>query len=96
MSYKIQYTPETAYRYPQNKAKKFKWGDIAVLFCILAALTWFRFYGIPEFLIPGDPVVTKAAASGFVAQIRSGEPLREAVTVFCKEILIGAGVESIT
>ena len=96
MSYKIQYTPETAYRYPQNKAKKFKWGDIAVLFCILAALTWFRVNGIPEFLIPGDPDVTKAAASGFVAQIRSGEPLREAATVFCKEILLGAGVESIT
>ena len=95
MSYKIQYTPETAYRYPQNKAKKFKWVDIAVLFCILVALTWFRVNGIPESLIPGDPDVTKAAASVFVAQIRSGEPLREAATVFCKEILIGAGVESI-
>ena len=95
MSYKIQYTPETAYRYPQNKEKKSKWGKIGVLFCVLAALTWFRVNGIPEFLIPGDPDVTKAAASDFVEQIRSGEPLGDAVTVFCKEILIGAGVESI-
>ena len=95
MSYKIQYTPETAYRYPQNKEEKFKWGKIGVLFCVLVTLMWFRINGIPEFLIPGDPVVTKAAASGFVAQIQSGEPLSDAVTAFCKEILIGAGVESI-
>ena len=95
MSYKIQYTPETAYRYPQNKEEKSKWGKFSVLFCVLVALAWLRVNGIPEFLIPGDPVVTKAAASSLVAQIQSGEPLREAVTVFCKEILLGAGVKNI-
>ena len=95
MSYKFQYTPETAYRYPQNKSKRFKWGELTVLICVLVTLVWFHVNGMPEFLIPGDPVVTKAAASGLVAQIRNGEPFMEAVTVFCKEILLGAGVESI-
>lgn len=40
-----------------------------------------------EFLIPGEPTVTQAAFSEMVTEIQAGEPLGDAVTAFCRQIV---------
>lgn len=91
MAYEIQYSPETVTRY-RNHAEKHKsrvGGWITVLLLAAAALS-VRYNGIPDFLIPGDPAVTKQAARTFLELLQEGEPVMDAVTVFCNEILDGA------
>lgn len=96
VSYIIQYTPEDIRRYPQRKKiGKIKWGKVLLLLCMILAGIWMRVKGIPDFLIPGDPDVTKSAAKTMVESIQYGDTFNDAVTVFCKEILDGAQIESI-
>lgn len=93
MSYKIQYSPETSGLYPQPVTRKpirLKYWVCTML--VVAAALWMRFYGVPDFLIPGDAEITKAAASVMIGEIKSGVALRDAVTTFCEIILDGAGV----
>lgn len=91
MAYKIQYSQETAYRYPQTSSKRTtNWGKWFGIALILAAVLWMRLNGIPDFLIPGDPAVTKAAAVTLVDELRNNIPIGEAVTTFCESILDGA------
>ena len=93
MSYKIQYSPETSSLYPQTAARKQllikRWIPAAIA---IVAAVWIHFYGVPDFLIPGDPVITKAAASAMVGEIKNGTALGDAITTFCKMILDGAEV----
>jgi len=92
MAYKIQYSPEDRKRYPGVKGKvNFRFGQLFLVLCLLAAVLWVRQYGVPDFLIPGDPEVTREAASLMMDSLQSGNSLNEAVTVFCKEVLHGAG-----
>ena len=92
MAYKIQYSPENQRRYPGVKGKiNLRIGQWLFALCILAAVLLVRRYGVPDFLIPGDPVVTREAASLMMDSLHSGTSLNEAVTVFCKEVLHGAG-----
>lgn len=93
MAYKIQYSPETAHRYPQQKEKeKIRAGKWICLGIIIAAVCWMRVNGIPDFLIPGNPEVTRNAAQTMVAQLHDGAPINDAVTAFCRSILHGAGL----
>ena len=93
MAYKIEYTPESAYRYPQaEKRRTIKPGKFVFLLFLIAAAAWIRFRGIPDILIPGDAVVTRAAASDFMEHVKTGMSVGEAVTVFCQQIIDGAGV----
>ena len=93
MAYKIQYSPDSSEQYPTcvGKTKK-RFGGWVVAFFLLGAVLWVRANGIPECLIPGDPTVTKQAAQTFLTLMQEGEPLRDAVTVFCKEVLSGVQV----
>lgn len=92
MAYKIQYSPETGKRYPQTRKRRHvDAGRWVCLLLIVAAALWLRLNGVPDFLIPGDPDITKAAAAMFVDEIQNGSSVNDAVTVFCKEILHGAG-----
>ena len=59
---------------------------------VVAAVLWMRLYGVPDFLIPGDPEVTKTAASVMVDEIKNGATVGNAITAFCKTILDGAEV----
>ena len=92
MAYYIAYSPEAAHRYPQKVRRrtqnKAAWIAIAMVF---AAMLWMRVNGIPDWLIPGDPAVTKEAASLFVEEIQDGEGMNGAVTTFCRTVLDGAG-----
>ena len=92
MAYKIRYAPESARRYPQvSKKRNVRWGNLVMILMAFAAVVWIRLNGIPDFLIPGDPEVTKEAAAMMIADLDEGVKLDEAVTTFCKEILHGAG-----
>lgn len=93
MSYRIQYAPESADRYPKTvkKAKIHLKSWIGAAALITTAL-WLYFHGIPDFLVPGDPEVTKAAASVLVDEIQAGTAVNEAITTFCKSVINGAEV----
>lgn len=92
MAYKIHYSEDAAKRYPQKtKRHPIKYGRWVLLMSIIAAALWLRLNGIPDFLIPGDPAVTRQAASAMMENLHSGTGFGDAVTVFCKEILHGAG-----
>ena len=93
MAYKIQYSPETAYRYPQQKEKRnLQTGRWLFLAMILAAAVWLRVKGVPDFLIPGDPEITRNAVQTMVTDNQGGAAINDAVTAFCRTILHGAGV----
>lgn len=92
MAYKIEYSPESACRYPQMRTRrKEKWGGWFCLAAILGTLLWIRSNGVPDILIPGDPEVTREAAAGFVHDISDGIAVKDAATAFCRAILDGAG-----
>ena len=92
MAYRILYTPENNRRYPPCRSKQnIRYSSILGFIFFLLSILWIRVYGIPDFLIPGDATVTKYAATQMIENFRSGESVKEAVTVFCKEILHGAG-----
>ena len=38
-------------------------------------------------LIPGEPTVTEALFADMLSEIRAGEPVEEAVTAFCRELM---------
>ena len=92
MAYKIHYSPESKARYPVKiETQHFSFLFWLTTVIVLASVIWIRFNGLPDFLIPGDPQVTKAAASMMIDKMQSGSTLNDALTVFCKEILHGAG-----
>ena len=93
MAYRIEYTPELARRYPQTKERKrWKPGKMLLLVLVIIGALWIRFHGVPDFLIPGDAEITRAAASEFVDHVQIGMPVGEAVTVFCRQIIDGAAI----
>lgn len=67
-----------------------KWGaaiaavGLAVTLMVPRGRLWVR-----DLLLPGDEDITAAALEGMVSDLRSGEPLGDAVETFCKEILSG-------
>lgn len=93
MSYKIQYSPETANLYPQiTSRKQFRVKRWMTVVITVAAVFWVYLYGFPDWLIPGDPEVTKAAASTMVGEMKNGTSFGDAVTTFCKMIIDGAEI----
>ncbi|MBR7123206.1 MAG: hypothetical protein IKC95_07120 [Oscillospiraceae bacterium] len=45
---------------------------------------------VQDFFLPGNPDVTRSAISGFVTDLKDGEPMKEAITTFCREIIDNA------
>lgn len=91
MAYKIQYSPEDNHRYPQAKVHmQMHWGRWAMLVLLIVVVLGIRIYGAPDFLIPGDPQVTKEAATMMIEELRKGESLYDAMTVFCRQVLDAA------
>ena len=91
MPYKIQYSPETTQRYPTiNVSRQVKWGRWIVAIMLIGGSIWIRFKGVPDFMIPGDPDITKSAVEMMVSNLRAGVNLADALTAFCQEILDGA------
>lgn len=90
MSYMIQYSPQDAKRYPQNKKNcHIKFGKWVLPTLIIAAVLWMRLNGVPDFLVPGEPEQTKAAAADMMKSLRQGVNFKDAVTAFCQDIIYG-------
>lgn len=95
MAYRIAYSPENNARYPQvKKTRKNYWGKWVVVTVLILAAAWISQRGIPDIFIPGDPDHTKAATNIMLELIKEGEPVEEALTAFCKEIIDGAQHET--
>ena len=99
MSYQIMYNPEDSHKYPTRIQKKHKFKLLPVIAGLICLLT----LGRPEmrskleqWLIPGDPQVTKAAFSLMLDELREGESFGNAVTTFCNEIITGSENKTIS
>ncbi len=86
MGYYISYQPEDADRYPPQKVRfpRKKYFLIMVVVLLLVSVFWWE--QITDFLTPGDPDVTRQAASTMVSNMRQGLSFGDAVTAFCREI----------
>ena len=85
MSYQIQYEPEKNRKFPvRNKKKNNPTAAVVVALILVVCM------GIglrTGWLIPGDPQVTTEAISHMVDMLRQGQPVQDAVTAFCTEVL---------
>lgn len=91
MGYQIVYNPEDNHKYPTHIRKKRKVKMIPlILFASILVLGSRQIRGkLEQWLIPGDPQVTKAAFSLMMEDLRDGESFGDAVTAFCNEIIAG-------
>ena len=94
MGYRIQYEPELNRFYPERTKNrlnnKFLLYACALITILLLAATPVSRHWIWEFLIPGDAKITTAAFSQLLNQLGEGTAISEAVSTFCKEILLYA------
>lgn len=72
----------------QGKSNVLKW-IFALIVCFFLLLAIFN-TEVRRLFLPGDPVVTERALSELVVDIREGQPVSDAVTAFCREILENA------
>lgn len=86
MGYKIRY----GLRIPAEK-KRGRWQYVAaIVLAVVIALLCVDIWNGRQWLLPGDPQVTAQALDTMVDSIREGEPLGEAITCFCREIIENA------
>lgn len=82
MGYTINYSPETAHKFPVKKSPK-----ISVPWVLTGAALFLLLAGGWKWLLPGNPDVTQAAITNLVEDVQSGAPVGDAVTAFCREII---------
>lgn len=94
MGYQIQYGSTVIKKHLRDKTDPHKSLLLiigAVCLCCILAFSVFQHRDlIWEWILPGDPQITKAALTTFWENIRCGIPVGDAIEVFCKEILSGA------
>lgn len=96
MGYRIEYG-DTPVRW---KTERLRWGRIALyggicflLFCVLTVTYWpAGAEMLADWIYPGDAEVTRQAFHQMALQLRAGESVKDAVMVFCREILDGAQI----
>ena len=91
LGYTIQYTPEGHTR-TEIRRKSPPLRSIAALFLLILAITVRILFpaateGISQHLLPVAPSRTETAFSSMVERLCLGEPIVDAVTAFCTEIL---------
>ena len=82
MGYRITYYQNRIHKRPIKKRGKLPWAGI-----ISGALALLLLCGGWRWLLPGNARVTEAALGQLVENVRAGEPMGEAITVFCREII---------
>lgn len=92
MGYRITYENGVAKK-ETVRLRRFRWkrwgaGAVAVALAVALMIPAGRLW-VRDLLLPGDEEVTAAALEGMVENIRSGEPVGEAVEAFCREIIAG-------
>lgn len=95
VSYRVIYGSAKAKK--QSRANRKLGAAIALAICTVCLAAVLKFTGfadkIADQLLPGDAEVTRSAFSGMVEQLRAGQTFADAVTVFCREVIDGAGLE---
>lgn len=95
MSYKISYDGVLK-KVTFNEKNPKKYIRIS-LFCIVgiifAVLIYTNKAKIENVIYPGNPQITKSAASTMISSINNGEDIKEAVMSFCQEIVDNANVK---
>lgn len=90
MGYRIVYGPtENGHREAARGSTRLRTmvAVILVLFSLTVRLTWQEGTDIlREYLLPGEQTLTQEAFSGLVVDLRKGEHLKDALTVFCETI----------
>ena len=90
MGYRICYIPEDSGRYPKVKKRRhIRWDKVCIWVLLLVAAFWMKVNGVPDFLIPGDPEITKQAVDIMLTEMKQGESIEDVVLVFCESILNG-------
>ena len=90
MGYRVEYDI-SGKRVFVNTDKEKRRKRLRQILCVLSVMV-VLVHGIVDrwiwdFLFPGYNESTKVAAENMIAQIREGEPVGDAVTTFCKEII---------
>lgn len=90
MGYVIEYSPQDKRKYPitgnKRKGKRYVRWFLILVVLVCSLIPGIRTRAV-NLLIPGDDEVTKAAFQIMTEQLRAGEPVNDAVTAFCQEIL---------
>ena len=87
MSYTIQYSPESAKRYPKRRRQRRSSLPYFVLIALLL-ITYAAFRtNIKNALQPKDNTVAVEAFSGLVESVESGNSIKNALLTFCSEII---------
>lgn len=92
MGYRITYE-NGSIRKETVKINKLKWkqcliGMIAAVLAFALMIPGGRLW-LRDLILPGDEEITAAALENMVGELRSGEPVGEALEAFCREILAG-------
>lgn len=92
MGYRITYE-NGSIRKETVKIRKLKWkqcliGMIAAVLAFAMMIPGGRLW-LRDLILPGDEEITAAALENMVGELRSGEPVGEALEAFCREILAG-------
>ena len=90
MSYRVEYgvSGESVFINTDKLRRKKRGVRIICAMLVVAVLAYGIVNGwIWDFFFPGHNEITKAAAENMIAEIREGEPVADAVTAFCKEIV---------
>ena len=96
MSYRIEYHPDTNHKFPTNtgKGRWNVWRIIVILAVILIlGITAVKNEQVSAIIFPGDPELTRSALNGMLDDIRAGEPVKDAFSTFCLEIIENAQID---
>ena len=90
MAYKIRYDffePKSNAQYDQKGLKKIVKVIFIAAIILLLLLPTYKRGVLKEWLIPGNADVTVQAAESLVSNLRNGTAFKDAIVVFCKEII---------
>ena len=92
MGYKINYLPQgdmIIYKRKRQRVGTKKVGYVGTILVIIAVLlAGIQKENVLRLIIPGDPEVTKAAFSEMTEELKRGESMQDALTAFCRSILL--------
>ena len=94
MGYCIEYNPESNKRFPIRNTNKKAWPFVVVTCLLVIALLVYNVgqERIKTWLLPGDSQITEAALKNLVGELKDGEPISDAFTTFCQEIIDNAQI----
>ena len=90
MGYRIEYHSDNNHKFPTNTVmgRWNIWRVIIILATVLIlGITVVNDERASSIIIPGDPELTLSALSSMLDDIRAGEPVKEAFSTFCIEII---------